>query len=294
MSELRVPSPAAPLERVPAGALVLGSIFSVQFGSALAATLFASVGPAGAAALRVLLGTLILLALWRPSLRGHSRRDLGLIAAFGLVLGAMNLSFYEAVHRIPLGIAVALELLGPLTVALAGSRRRLDLLWIGLAVLGIVLLTHVGGQSLDGLGIAFALFAGCCWGTYIVLNARLGRSTQRGSLALAMCFAALLVVPFGVAEAGSSLVSREALVVGAAVGLLSTAIPYSFELEALRRVEPRVFGVLMSLEPAAAALAGLAILGQQLATRELVGIVLVMAASMGASRAGHDSPVALV
>ena len=291
MNELRVPSPGAPLERVPAGALVLGSILSVQFGAAVAATLFASVGAAGAASLRVLLGTLILLAAWRPSLRGHSRRDLGLIATFGLVLGAMNLSFYEAIHRIPLGIAVALELLGPLTVALAGSRRPRDLVWIGLAVLGIVLLTHVG--RLDGLGIALALLAGCCWGIYIVLNARLGRSTQRGSLALAMCFAAILVVPFGVAEAGGSLVSREALVVGAAVGLLSTAIPYSLELEALRRIEPRVFGVLMSLEPAAAALAGSVILGQQLTTRELIGIVLVMAASMGASRAAHDSPIAL-
>ena len=293
MNDVRLPSPPAPLERVPSGALVLGSILSVQFGAALAATLFASVGAAGAASLRVVLGTVILLAVWRPTLRGHSRRDLGLIATFGLVLGAMNLSFYEAVNRIPLGIAVALELLGPLTVALAGSRRRLDLVWIGLAVLGIVLLTRVGGGSLDGLGIALALLAGCCWGTYIVLNARLGRSTQRGSLALAMCFAAVLVLPFGVAQAGGSLLGREALVVGAAVGLLSTAIPYSLELEALRRIEPHVFGVLMSLEPAAAALAGLVILGQQLAARELVGIVLVMAASMGAARASRDSPIAL-
>ena len=293
MNELRLGSPAAPLERVPSGALVLGSILSVQFGAALAATLFASVGAAGASSLRVVLGTIILLAVWRPTLRGHSRRDLGLIATFGLVLGAMNLSFYEAVDRIPLGIAVALELLGPLTVALAGSRRRLDLLWIGLAVLGIVLLTRVGGGSLDGLGIALALLAGCCWGTYIVLNARLGRSTQRGSLALAMCFAAVLVVPFGLAQAGGSLLSREALLVGAAVGLLSTAIPYSLELEALRRMEPHVFGVLMSLEPAAAALAGLVILGQQLTARELVGIALVMVASMGAARTGQDSPIAL-
>jgi len=293
VNELRLGSPAAPLERVPSGALVLGSILSVQFGAALAATLFASVGAAGASSLRVVLGTIILLAVWRPTLRGHSRRDLGLIATFGLVLGAMNLSFYEAVDRIPLGIAVALELLGPLTVALAGSRRRLDLLWIGLAVLGIVLLTRVGGGSLDGLGIALALLAGCCWGTYIVLNARLGRSTQRGSLALAMCFAAVLVVPFGLAQAGGSLLSREALLVGAAVGLLSTAIPYSLELEALRRMEPHVFGVLMSLEPAAAALAGLVILGQQLTARELVGIALVMVASMGAARTGQDSPIAL-
>jgi inner membrane transporter RhtA len=205
----------------------------------------------------------------------------------------MNLSFYEAIQRIPLGIAVALELLGPLTVALAGSRRRLDLAWIVLAIAGIVLLTHVGGHSLNNFGIVLALLAGCCWGAYIVLNARLGRSTQRGSLALGMCFAAVFVLPFGIAQAGGSLLSDEALAVGAAVGVLSTAIPYSLELEALRRIEPHVFGVMMSLEPAAAALAGLLVLGQHLGARELLGIALVIAASMGASRAREDAPVAL-
>lgn len=284
---------AAPLERVPSGVLVVGAIGSVQIGTALAATIFADVGPAGAVTLRILFGALILLVAWRPSLRGHTRADVALIAAFGLVLGAMNLSFYAAVQRIPLGIAVALELIGPLTVALLGSRRRVDLAWIALAAAGVLLLTHTSGRSLDGLGVALALLAGACWGTYIVLNARLGRTAQRGSLALAMCCALVAVLPFGVVQAGSSLLSSEALAIGLLVGLLSTAIPYSLELEALRRIETHVFGVLMSLEPAAAALAGLVVLGQHLGPREVLGIVLVMAASVGASRAGEEAPLAL-
>ena len=245
---------------------MIGGIASVQFGAALAATLFDRVGPAGTALLRLAFGSLVLLAVWRPRLRGpHARGARGWRPLFGLVLAAMNLSFYAAIDRIPLGIAVALEFVGPLTVALAGSRRRLDLLWVALAAGGIVALTRGGGSGLDALGVGLALFAGVLWGTYILLNARLGRAFEGGTgLALAMCVGTLAVAPFGIVEGAGELLSAEALALGAAVGVLSSAIPYSFEVEALRRIRPAVFGVLMSLEPAVAALAGLIVLGQRL------------------------------
>jgi inner membrane transporter RhtA len=282
------------LARSPSTALVLGGIASVQFGAALAATLFDRVGPAGTAFLRLTFGSLILLAVWRPRLARRSREDLKLAALFGLVLGAMNLSFYAAINRIPLGIAVALEFVGPLTVALTGSRRRLDLLWVALAAVGIVLLTRHEGQGLDTLGVALALLAGALWGTYILVNARLGRAFEGGTgLALAMCVGTVAVAPFGLVEGAGELLSAEALALGAAVGVLSSAIPYSFEVEALRRIRPAVFGVLMSLEPAVAALAGLIVLGQRLGGRTLIGIALVIAASVGAARSGREAAITL-
>jgi inner membrane transporter RhtA len=280
-----------PLTRAPSAGLVLGAIASVQFGSAIAATLFARVGPAGTVFLRLLFGSLILTAFWRPSLRGRRREDLLLAALFGLVLAAMNLSFYESLHRVPLGIAVALEFVGPLTVAIAGSRHRRDLLWVVFALAGILALTRPGAaHALDGFGVTLALLAGCFWGLYIVLNARLGRRFEGGSgLTVAMWVAALALLPAGVAAGGGSLLSGEALGLGAAIGLLSSAIPYSFEVEALRRIATHVFGVLMSIEPAMAALAGLIVLGQHLAVRELIGIALVVVASVGASRGVRES-----
>jgi inner membrane transporter RhtA len=272
------------LARAPSPALVVGAIASVQFGAALAATLFDTLGPGGAVLLRLAFAALILLALWRPRLREHDRRELQLAAVFGLVLAAMNLSFYAAIDRIPLAIAVAIEFVGPLAVAVAGSRRKLDALWIALAAAGILALTRGSTEHLDGLGIALALAAGCMWGTYILLNARLGRAFEGSTgLTLAMCLAAVAMVPVGVADAGAGLFEPQALALGAAVGLLSSALPYSFELEALRRIAPHVFGVLMSLEPAMAAVAGYLVLGQALSARALVGIALVMGASVGAS-----------
>ena len=184
----------------------------------------------------------------------------------------MNLSFYEAVDRIPLGIAVSIEFVGPLVVAVAGSRRPTDLLWVALAAGGILALTHGSSGPLDGLGIALALAAGGFWGLYIVLNARVGRMFADSSgLTLALCLAALVMLPVGIASAGSALLSAEALALGCAVGILSSAIPYSFEVEALRRIAPAAFGVLMSLEPAMAALAGFLVLGQSLGLRALLG-----------------------
>jgi inner membrane transporter RhtA len=281
-----------PLARVPSGALVLGGIASVQFGSAVATHLFAAVGPAGAVLLRLVTASVVLVAIARPSLRGHARRDWQLVVVFGVALAGMNLTFYEALHRIPLGIAVSLEFVGPLGVAVAGSRRRIDGLWVALAAAGIVALTHGGTGHLSSVGIFFALLAGAFWGAYILISARVGRSFARGTgLALAMCFAALVALPFGVAAGGSRLLTARSLGIGAAVGMLSSAIPYSFELEALRRIAAHVFGVLMSIEPAMAALAGLIVLGQSLSARSIVGMALVVSASVGVSWHTRARPV---
>ena len=266
----------------------------MQFGSALAVTLFARVGPGGAVFLRLLSASIVLAAIWRPRLHGRTPRELVLAIVFGAVLAGMNLSFYNAIHRIPLGIAVSIEFVGPLAVAVAGSRRRIDLLWVALAAAGILALTRGGGGSLSLLGVAFALIAGCLWGAYILLSARVGREFERGTgLALAMCVASVLAVPAGIADGGGHLLVPGTLAIGAAVGMLSSAIPYSFELEALRRIAASVFGVLMSLEPAMAALAGFLVLGQNLSGRELVGMGLVVAASVGASRRARQAPVAV-
>jgi inner membrane transporter RhtA len=204
----------------------------------------------------------------------------------------MNLSLYEAIHRIPLGIAVTIEFIGPLGVAIGGSRRRIDFVWVALAAGGIVALTHGGTHGLNGGGVALAALAGCLWAGYILLNARLGQAFETGSgLALAMCAATLLVAPFGIADAGTHLLQPRLILLGAAVGMMSSAIPYSFEVEALRRIATSVFGVLMSLEPAVAALAGLIVLGQGLGGRAILGIALVVVASIGASRRTPEPPM---
>ncbi len=280
------------LARVPSGGLVVGAIASVQFGSSLAVTLFARLGPGGTVLLRLASAALVLMAVWRPRLRGHSREGLLLVIGFGIVLAGMNLSFYAAVQRIPLGIGVAVEFLGPLSVAVLGSRRRVDLVWVALAALGVLALTGGGADRLDVLGLALAALAGCLWAAYIVLNARLGQAFAGSTgLALAMCVAALVASPVGIADGGAHLLDPESLVLGGAVGLLSSAIPYSLELEALRRLTPAAFGVLMSLEPAVAALAGFVVLGQGLRARALSGIALVIVASIGASRASAKLPI---
>jgi inner membrane transporter RhtA len=282
------------LARTPSGVLVVSAIASVQFGSAVAATLFAQIGPGGAVWLRLVFGTVILLALWRPRVRGYTRHELSLAAVFGLILASMNFSFYSALHRIPLGIAVTLEFVGPLAVALAGSRRPRDLLWVGLAAAGILALTRGGVHHLDPLGVALALLAGCFWGLYILVNARVGRAFEGGTgLSLAMCVAAVVMTPVGLAQGGSQLLEPRSLLLGGVVGMLSSAIPYSFEVEALRRIKTALFGVLMSIEPAMAALAGLIVLGQGLAVRELLGIALVVVASVGAARGSREAPIAV-
>jgi inner membrane transporter RhtA len=276
---------------VPPTLLVLAAVTSVQFGAALAKSLFDEIGAGGTVFVRVLSAAIVLALIWRPRLAGHTARDLWLALAFGLVLAGMNLAFYAALDRIPLAIAVTFEFIGPLGVAVFGSRRALDLVWVGLAAAGILLLSDFGGAGLDGLGVALALLAGALWASYILLSARLGRVFPGGGgLALAMLVATVPLAPVGIADAGSELLVPWVLAVGAAVGILSSAIPYALELEALRRLPVGVFGVLMSLEPAVAALAGFVVLGESLATREVAAILLVVAASAGAARGAKLAP----
>ncbi len=267
--------------------MVLGSISSVQCGAALATTLFGRIGPGGAVFLRAAFGAAILLAVAHRDVSRLRRSDLRDIALFGVTLAAMNLGFYEAIQRLPLGVAVTFEFSGPLAVAIFGSRRRRDLLWAGLAALGIVLLSGElgGGAPIDLLGALLALGAGACWACYILLSARVGgRSEGLGGLAVAMAISALLLSPLGIVEAGTELGSAGVLAKGLAVGVLSSAFPYALEIEALRRLPNAVFGVLMSLEPAVAALVGFVALSQGLSWSEAVAIALVVAASAGALR----------
>ncbi len=273
---------------VPPVALVLAGATSIQFGAALGATLFDDVGPAGTSLLRIGLGALILAAVVRPSWRRHDARDRRLVALFGLTLGVMNLGFYEALDRIPLGAAVTIEFIGPVSVAVVLSRRPLDLVWVALAVAGILLLANpFGAGALDAVGLAWVGLAAVAWAAYILLAQRAsGRFEGLEGLALASLVAALVPLGPGVLSAGGDLLSAEVLAVGAAVALLSSVIPYSLETEALRRIPARVFSVLMSLEPAVAALAGFLVLGQRLGARELVAIALVIAASIGVTRTG--------
>lgn len=288
MVDVAVPDGASPqaVERIPPVALVLTGIVSVQFGAAIATTLFDEVGAAGASLLRVVFGAAIMALVFRVRVRGYSAADMRLVVCFGLALGAMNLAFYEALDRIPLGVAVTVEFVGPLSVAVLGSRRALDLLWVVLAAAGIVLLANpLGASGIDALGLVFALVAGLCWALYIVLAARAG-PRFRGADGVTIALVVATVVPLGpgIAEGGADLLRLELLALGAAVGLLSSAIPYTLEMEALRRMPRRVFSVLMSVEPAVAALAGLIVLGQGLAAHEVVAIALVVAASAGATR----------
>ena len=255
----------------------------MQIGAAFATKLFDDLGPAGTVLLRVAFAALILLAIWRPSWRSHSASELRLAAIFGLTLAFMNLSFYIALDHIHLGIAVTLEFIGPLAVVLAGARSKLDLLWAVLAAAGVALLGGVSGAN--ATGVFFALLAGAFWATYILVNARVGRVFPGGDgLAMAMTIGVIPLIPFGIADAGSNLFEPQLLAVGLAVAVLSSVIPYSVEVEALRRLKPSVFGVLMSLEPAMAALAGFIVIGQDLSALDVVAMALVITASIGATR----------
>jgi inner membrane transporter RhtA len=278
-----------------AALLVLASIVSVQCGAALATTLFDEIGTSGAVFLRAGFGALVLLAVTRGAvLRGREwpHRD---VIALGVAVAAVNLFFYAALDRLPLGITVTLEFVGPLGVAIAASHRRRDLVWALLAAIGIVLLSDVSGRvGVDALGVALALAAGACWGAYIVLSDRVGDLAPGASGAtMAAVISALIVAPLGLAQGGGAIFTPAHLAIGAAVGVLSTAVPYVFEIEALRRLPRAVFGVLMSLEPAVAAAIGFLALSQALDAIEVLAIGLVVVASAGALRsaaspAPHD------
>ncbi|MGW1912754.1 EamA family transporter [Streptomyces sp. NPDC002076] len=268
----------------PVGLVLAGGI-SVQFGGALAVTLMPRAGAPGVVTLRLLAAAVVLLLVCRPRLRGHSRADWGTVIAFGIAMGAMNGLFYEAVARIPLGPAVTLEVLGPLSLSVLTSRRAINALWAGLALLGVFLLSGGGFSSLDPTGVGFALGAGAMWAIYILFSARTGRRfPQADGLALAMAVAALLFLPIGITAAGTRLLNPTTVALGSAVALLSSVLPYTLELLALRRLPASTFAILMSLEPAIAATAGFLILGQSLSAAEAAAIALVIAASIGAVR----------
>ena len=277
---------------VPPTTLVMLSIVSVQLGAAIAKSLFDSLGPGGTVFVRIAFASLVLLILVRPRLGGHDRDAYLVAGLFGLALAAMNFSIYLAIDRIPLGVAVTLEFVGPLGVAVAGSRRLLDVLCVVLAAAGILLLAPLGafgGMNLDPVGVACALLAGCFWASYILLSARTGSAFPGGTgLVIALCVGTVVLVPFGIAGAGYGLLDPKLLLAGFGVAMLSSALPFSLELEALRKIPARVFGVLMSLEPAVAALAGLAVLGERLGIRAVVAIVLVTFAAAGASLFGRQ------
>ena len=271
---------------IPPTALVLLGIVSVQVGAAVAKQLFTVVGSAGTVMLRLVVAAIVLVAIWRPSLR-MDRRTLLVVVIYGVVLATMNLCFYAALDRIPLGAAVTIEFLGPLAVAVAGSRRWLDGVWVLLAGVGVVLLTGVQG-GLAWSGVLFALAAGACWAAYILVTAKLGARTSDGKgLALAMVVGSAIALPFGISSAGTAILDPVVLAAGLAVALMSSVIPYSLELEALRRMPPRVFGILMSLEPAVAAVAGLVLLGEHLKPAQWVAVCCVVIASVGATRSAR-------
>ncbi|MFJ4472959.1 EamA family transporter [Streptomyces sp. NPDC089424] len=265
--------------------LVLAGGLSVQFGGALAVSLMPRAGALGIVSLRLAVAAIVLMLVCRPRLRGHSRTDWGTVVVFGITMGAMNGLFYQAVDRIPLGPAVTLEVLGPLALSVIASRRAVNFVWAGLALAGVFLLGGGTFDSLDPVGAAFALGAGAMWAAYILFSARTGRRfPQADGLALAMVVAAVLFLPLGVAESGTKLLDPEILALGAAVALLSSVLPYTLELLALRRLPAPTFAILMSLEPAIAATAGFLVLDQALTAMEAAAIALVIAASMGAVR----------
>ncbi len=261
---------------------------TTQIGGALAKTVFPVLGTPGTVFIRVASAALMLLVVARPRLEHGWKRNAGIVGLFGAILGTMNLVFYLALARIPFGICVTLEFTGPLAVAVAGSRRPRDLLWVVLAAGGIVLLSPLETHDLDPIGVMLALGAGVCWASYIIVGARLGKAFDGGhGLAMAMAVAALILLPIGGGTGiGRGIHAPLALVTGCAVGLLSSALPYSLEVEALRRLPTRVFGVWMSLEPALAAVAGFLMLGERLGFHAIIALIMVTIASAGAAAFG--------
>lgn len=279
---------------VPPHLLVVASIVSVQIGAAIGRSLFDRIGASGVTFLRVGIAALILAVVVRPDVRSWDRRAWTAAVVLGATLAAMNLVFYLSLRTVPLGVAVTVEFLGPLLLALVQTRRALDVLWALLAAGGVALLGLSTTSGIPASGLALAALAGVFWAGYILASARLGQVLPgTGGLAVALTVAALLVAPFGLGEAVAVLDDPLLLLPAAAVALLSSVIPYGLELEALRSIPTRVFGILMSLEPAAAAMAGWLLLSQALSPRELLALVLVSAASVGVTLGRREGQVPL-
>jgi inner membrane transporter RhtA len=277
---------------LPASGLLVGAIISMQCGAALATALFSRGGVAGTSFLRCGFAALVLVAMTRPRLRGRHRSDLAWLVVFGSLLAGMNITFYEAIDRLPLGVVVTIEFIGPLTVATIFSRRRRDLIWIALAAAGVVAFAGLpGGGALDSTGLAFAFGAGVCWGGYVLVAKRVGRSWQGSEgLAASMAVAAVALAPLGVASGGTRLVHPGLLLLAALVGVFSAAIPFALEFAALRRLTATRYGVLTSLEPAVAGAAGLVLLGQRPRATEIVAAALVVGASIGVTWSAAHEP----
>ncbi|WP_242623947.1 EamA family transporter [Micromonospora kangleipakensis] len=272
-------------EAVPPPLLMLLGMVSTQVGAAVAKQLFASTSPGGTTALRLGLGALVLLAASRPTLR-LGWRAVGLVGAFGVAMAAMNLAFYAALQRVPLGVAVTVGFAGPLLVSLLGSRRFTDVLWAALAGTGVLLLAGLGGVGVDAVGLLLCALIAVGWAGYVLLGkAMSGHVPGTRGLALGMAVGAVCVLPFGVASGGAELLDPRILALGLGVALLSSVLPYSAELAALRRLPARVFAVLLSLEPAVAALVGALLLGELLAWPQLLGVGCVVGAALGATLA---------
>ena len=281
-----------PLDRLPPTVLVVAAIVSVQFGSSFARTLFEQTGSLGAATLRLVFGSLILLAVVRPRVRSWDRRTWLGVVALGVALAGMNCTIYLAIEQIPIGVAVTVEFLGPLTVALAQARRWLDAAWALLALTGVVLLGVEAGASLAVGGLLLALVAAAFWAGYILASARLGASGGGlDRLAMAMLVAAVVATPFGAGDAVRAVTANPLLLpLFAGVAIATSALPYALEFVALRRMPTRVFGILSSLGPAMAAVAGLVVLRQVLGWPQIVALVLVSAASVGVTLTARRIP----
>jgi inner membrane transporter RhtA len=274
---------------MPVGAAIAAMLL-IQSGASLAKGLFPLVGAAGATVLRLLFASIMMLAIWRPWRTPVAAARRAPIAAYGVVLGAMNLTFYLALNRIPLGIAVALEFTGPLGLALISSRRSLDVLWVAIASVGVCLLLPIGAApaTLDPLGVALALGAGVFWALYILFGQKAGAGGSGPAVAYGSMIAGLVVAPFGFIHAGPALFSAAVVPTAVLVALLSSAIPYSLEMMSMTRLPARTFGILMSVEPAIGALAGFVILREHLTATQLIAISLVVVASAG-TVATHDA-----
>jgi inner membrane transporter RhtA len=264
---------------------VLGSVVALGIGTSFAKQLFPQVGSLGTTALRVGFSALLLLLIWRPCRWATTRADFRSLVRYGIALGCMNLMFYQSLKTIPFGVAVAIEFSGPLAVAFFTSRRRIDLVWIALAIAGLGLLLPLGHDvaTLDPAGVGFALGAAVCWGGYILFGKRVGHLHAGHSVALGLTMAAITVVPFGIWHAGSALLQPNILLLGVFVAAVSSAIPISLEMVALKRLTPAAFGVMASMEPAVAALMGLLLLNEQLTGLQWLAIALVMCAATGSS-----------
>ena len=269
---------------IPPVIAVLLAIISIQCGAAIAKTLFPAIGAAGTASIRIGISALILVLAYRPNLKAITPEQWKIVVPYGLSLGAMNLIFYFAIERIPIGLAVTLEFIGPLLVAIIGSKRLIDYCWILLAAVGIILIAPWSNERIDPLGVLFALIAGGLWAAYIVLGGKISRIMNDGqAVSTGMLFAAILILPFGFYENGLANLTPKLFGMGVALALLSSAIPFTLEMKALGQLPPRTFSILMSLEPAAASICAFIFLQENLNFYEILAVVCVVVASAGST-----------